>query len=65
MNIGVIFDATNKSGGGFFQSLSSAIILDKIQDPRFNFFYIVFSDDVEKMLLSKGLKTINFGIRLF
>ena len=60
MNIGVIFDAANKSGGSFFQSLSSAIILNKIQDPRFNFFYIVFSDDVEKMLLSKGLKTINF-----
>ncbi|WP_415321011.1 glycosyltransferase [Candidatus Pelagibacter sp. Uisw_092] len=60
MNIGIIFDAPNNSGGGFFQSLSSAIILNKIKDPKFNFFYIVFSDEVEKTLLSKGLKTINF-----
>ena len=65
MNIGIIFDATKSSGGGFFQSLSSAIILNKIQDPRFNFFFIVFSDEVEKTLLSKGLKTINFKKNLF
>jgi len=65
MNIGIIFDAPKSSGGGFFQSLSSAIILNKIKDPRFNFFYIVFSDEVEKTLLSKGLKTINFKKNLF
>ena len=32
MKIGVIFEATKNSGGGFFQSLSSAINLDKIKD---------------------------------
>lgn len=60
MNIGVIFDAVNKSGGGFFQSLSSAIMLNKIKDSKINFYYIVFSDETEKILSSKGLNTINF-----
>ena len=60
MNVGVIFDAESKSGGGFFQSLSSAIMLNKINDSRFNFIFIVFSTEVEKELQSKGLKTINF-----
>lgn len=60
MKIGVIFEATKNSGGGFFQSLSSAINLDKIKDPRFDFIYITFSDEANKALLSRGLKTINF-----
>ena len=60
MNIGIIFDSNSKAGGGFYQSLSSAIMLNKIHDKKFELFFIVFSDEVERILQSKGLKTLNF-----
>ena len=60
MNIGIIFDSNSKAGGGFYQSLSSAIMLNKISKENLNIFFVVFSDEVEKILQSKGLKTLNF-----
>ena len=65
MNIGIIFDTNSKSGGGFFQSLSSAIMINKITDKNFKFIFVVFSKESEKVLQSKGLKTINFKSRIF
>tara|TARA_Y100000992_G_scaffold301117_1_gene271243 strand:- start:629 stop:1840 length:1212 start_codon:yes stop_codon:yes gene_type:complete len=64
MNIGIIFDTNNKSGGGFFQSLSSAITINRISDKNFKFVFIVFSEESEKILQSNGLKTINFKSRI-
>ena len=60
MNIGIIFDSISIAGGGFYQSLSSAIMLNKISKENLNIFFVVFSDEVEKILQSKGLKTLNF-----
>jgi len=65
MNIGIIFDTNSKSGGGFFQSLSSAIMINQITGKNFRFTFIVFSKENEKILQSKGLKTINFKSRIF
>lgn len=64
MNIGIIFDTNSKSGGGFFQSLSSAIMINQITDKNFRFIFIVFSKESEKILQSKGLKTINFKSKI-
>lgn len=65
MNIGIIFDTNTKAGGGFYQSLSSAIMLNKIHEKKFDLFFIVFSDEVEKILRSRGLKTLKFKRNIF
>ena len=62
MKIAVIFDALPQGGGNYYQSLQSALTLNKIQNKNSNYEFIFISLDKlsDQKLKDKELKTIFF-----
>ena len=62
MKIAVIFDALPQGGGNYYQSLRSAMTLNKIQNKNNNYEFIFISLDKisDQKLKDKELKTIFF-----
>ena len=61
MKIAVIFDSYSIAGGGFFQSLNSALLLDKMKSEKFDFHFISIFNDVHKILKENNLKPLQFS----
>ena len=61
MKIAVIFDSHSTGGGGFFISLNSALLLNKIKSEKFDFHFISIFEDTHKILEENNLKVLLFG----
>ncbi len=60
MKIAVVMDSYSSGGGGFFISLNSALLLDKIKSEKFDFHYISPFKDTQKILEENNLKNLKF-----
>jgi len=60
MKIAVIFDAETGAGGGYFQSLKSALLLKKLENNSINFSYITPHNQTFTKLKNEKLNTIFF-----
>lgn len=63
INVGIFFDSDQDGGGGFYQSLSVATALSKIDNKRFKFYFICTDQKNIKKLSSLGVKTIFFPLK--
>ena len=61
MKIAVVFDSYSMAGGGFFQSLNSALLLNKMKSEKFDFHFISIFKDVHKILEENNLKPLQFS----
>ena len=61
MKIAVVFDSHSTGGGGFFQSLNSALLLDKMKSEKFDFHFISIFNDAHKILEENNLKPLQFS----
>ena len=61
MKIAVIFDAKSKGGGGYFQSLNSALLLKKLENNYTNFIFITPDKKTSIRLKNEELNTIFFS----
>ena len=57
MKIAVIFDALTKGGGGYYQSLSTAIILNNIKQKDLNFEFITTIPNANIELKKNNINT--------
>ena len=65
MKIAVIFDSKIKSGGGFYQSLRSSILLNKLEKYSNNFYYVTPDKETFQRLKKENLKPILFNNFIF
>ena len=63
INVGIFFDSDQDGGGGFYQSLSVATALSKIDNKKFKFYFICTDQKNIKELNSLGVKTIFFPLK--
>jgi len=61
MKIAVVFDTYSTAGGGFFQSLNSALILNKLKSGNFDFHFISIFDDTHEILKKNELNPLQFN----
>lgn len=61
MKIAVIFDSRSKGGGGYFQSLNSALMLKKLQNNKINLSFITPDKETFIKLKNEQLDTILFS----
>ena len=61
MKIAVLFDSKVKAGGGFFQSLRSAIILNKLEKYSNNFYFLTPDKETFLKLKDEDLKSVLLG----
>mgnify|MGYP000400748508 CR=1 FL=1 len=55
MKIAIIFDAKSKGGGGFFQSLNSSLLLNKLNNKKNKISFITFDRTALSKLKIEGL----------
>jgi glycosyltransferase involved in cell wall biosynthesis len=60
MKIAIIFDAKSKGGGGFFQSLNSSLLLNKLNNKKNKISFITFDRTALSKLKIEGLDAILF-----
>ena len=60
MKIAIIFDAKTKGGGGFFQSLNSALFLKKLESKIYKINFITTDRETMSMLKKEGLTATYF-----
>lgn len=60
MKIAIIFDAKTKGGGGFFQSLNSAIFLKRLESKIYKINFITTDRETMSILKKEGLTVIYF-----
>ena len=61
MKIAVVFDSYSTAGGGFFISLNSALILNKMKSEKFDFHFISIFENTHKILEEYNLKVLQFS----
>jgi glycosyltransferase involved in cell wall biosynthesis len=61
MKIAVVFDSYSTGGGGFFISLNSALLLNKMKSEKLDFHFISIFEDTHKILEENNLKILKFS----
>ena len=65
VNIAVIFDQKLQGGGGFQQSLSTSIILNKYKNERYNFIFLTTVKKNKEILGNLGIHTRYINLSVF
>ena len=61
MKIAVIFDAFEKSGGGYFQSICTAKLIDQLRSDNYDINFITMLPNSDKELKKNNIYTLNFS----
>ena len=61
MKIAVIFDAFEKSGGGYFQSICTAKLIDQLKSDNYDINFITMLPNSDKELKKNNIYTLNFS----
>ena len=57
INLAVIFDTKTNGGGGFYQSLSTAKIVNNFKSPNLKIVFFCTSENVQKVLFKHNIKS--------
>ena len=57
INLAVIFDTETNGGGGFYQSLSTAKIVNNFKNPDLKIVFFCTSENVQKILFKHNIKS--------
>lgn len=57
INLAVIFDTETNGGGGFYQSLSTAKIINDFKNPNLKIVFFCTSENVQKVLFKHNIKS--------
>ena len=61
MKIGIIFDAFEKGGGGYFQSISTAKLVDQLKSDKYDISFITILPNSDNELKKNNIFPINFN----
>lgn len=61
MKIGVIFDTFEKGGGGYFQSICTAKLIDQIKSTKYNISFITMLQNSDNELKKNNIFPLNFN----
>jgi hypothetical protein len=65
MKIAIYFESSPREGGAFHQNMSLIKIFNKYLKNKFEFIYIVSSNELKKIIEDQGCKTIFFKKNFF